>query len=124
MSDREGVHRCSACNQKKGQWLQLKDGRWVCYDCAARIGKDAWVGSQAHECPGCGAKLDGATNVDDGGEPKPGDVTVCMYCSMGLIFETDKLRRLTLAEESRLPREMRRNLMRARWAVNKMRSMS
>jgi hypothetical protein len=39
-------------------------------------------------CPKCGATLSGATSADAGRaiRPKPGDVTVCMYCAQLLMF--------------------------------------
>ena len=41
------------------------------------------------ECPGCGRKLDAARNADRGlkSRPKPGDLTICFYCTAYLEFQ-------------------------------------
>lgn len=60
------------------------------------------------DCPKCGIHLDGATE-SNGQEtnPKPGDISVCVYCGTFLMFdEEDKklsLRRLTDEEFITLP---------------------
>ena len=37
-------------------------------------------------CPGCGRKLDAATEMGERGAPSAGDVSVCAYCGMLLVF--------------------------------------
>ncbi len=49
-------------------------------------------------CPGCGNANDGATGIIGMGSPEPGDVTVCAYCGMVLVF-TDTLRTRILSNE-------------------------
>jgi hypothetical protein len=41
----------------------------------------------APSCPACGARLDGATDVELAGHvAQPGDATVCAYCVAWLVF--------------------------------------
>jgi hypothetical protein len=40
-------------------------------------------------CPGCGKKLDGATDWSGNAAPSPGDVTVCIDCGEISEFEPD-----------------------------------
>jgi hypothetical protein len=48
------------------------------------------------KCPNCGTHLDAATEVgsDDGKRPSPGDLTVCIECSVPLVFKADLSMRL------------------------------
>lgn len=51
-------------------------------------------------CPTCGAGFDAASAVD--GEdvaPKPGDISVCLYCGEWLMFDDDTLPTLKPTEE-------------------------
>lgn len=44
----------------------------------------------AGRCTACGAAADAATEAAPGGQrPKPGDVTVCLYCGHIMIFADD-----------------------------------
>jgi hypothetical protein len=46
-------------------------------------------------CPACQHKLDGASHPgDDSKKPKPGDISVCISCSVVLEFQTDLTLRL------------------------------
>lgn len=57
--------------------------------------KSPWAGPRPepasgqldHEphCPSCGTKLDGWTALDKG-QPKPGDITICLECVTVLVF--------------------------------------
>ncbi len=56
-----------------------------------------------YPCPSCGKRLDRSTGVSEEGEylkeevePRPGDITVCVYCSEVLTFTEDmQLRQAT-----------------------------
>jgi hypothetical protein len=52
------------------------------------------------ECLGCGKSLDGATDTSLlDGAPKPGDLTICVYCGHLMAFtKTMRLRQLTKIE--------------------------
>ena len=51
-------------------------------------------------CPKCFTILSAATNMDDENlRPKPGDVTVCLYCAEVLVFNEDLTLRRPLAGE-------------------------
>lgn len=71
------------------------------------------------DCPKCGIHLDGATE-SNGQEtnPKPGDISVCVYCGTFLIFDEEdrqlSLRRLTDEEFIKLPDEVQRELQRVK----------
>lgn len=44
----------------------------------------------ASPCPVCNAKLDAATCASQAGRsPRPGDITVCLYCATILVFNPD-----------------------------------
>lgn len=60
--------------------------------------KTSWIA--AGECPYCGAKLEGHIAVEPpDASPEPGDYTVCLECSILLVFTEDMGVRLpTLAE--------------------------
>lgn len=60
------------------------------------------------DCPECGVQLNGAHMMTEGvwQEPKPGDLTVCVYCGTVLAYTGEGLRRTTkedlnLSEEER-----------------------
>ena len=41
-------------------------------------------------CPGCGKKLDAATEIPQGQrQPKPGDILICFKCGDVLVFGKD-----------------------------------
>ena len=51
------------------------------------------------KCLGCGKEVNGTTNAESGSRPKPGDVTVCLYCGHIMAFGKRLiLRELTSAE--------------------------
>ena len=52
-------------------------------------------------CPKCDAPLAAATSVRHPVGPKPGDLTVCRYCGVGLTFDDDlRVRAATEADLS------------------------
>lgn len=58
--------------------------------------KDTKTGRQ--HCPCCNEVLD-QTSSPDGAVPEPGDITLCGYCAVMLIFEADMaMRELTQIE--------------------------
>lgn len=50
-------------------------------------------------CPVCRAEIDGQTSVAGQFTPKPGDVTVCLYCQSILIFTEDLQTRIASYDE-------------------------
>lgn len=52
-------------------------------------------------CPSCNERLDGASNAeeDEDIEPKPRDITVCIYCGSLLIFNQDMSLRVGTIEQ-------------------------
>lgn len=52
-------------------------------------------------CPACGELVDGvqAINDEENPLPKPGDVTICIYCGELLIFDEDGKERVPTEEE-------------------------
>lgn len=40
-----------------------------------------------NRCPYCEARLDAASHTTEKIAPKPGDLTVCMYCASVLVFD-------------------------------------
>ncbi len=71
-----------------------------------------------HVCPGCGAKLNGATSLEDSKAPNPGDYSVCLYCTAFLVFmEELAMRFMTEEELVELPDEQRIALQRMRRAI-------
>lgn len=70
-------------------------------------------------CPICFHELDSATDIVGNDKPKPGDLSVCLYCAELLVFD-DALRHVSLDEngglESLEPEE-RRLLLLAQKAV-------
>lgn len=58
------------------------------------------------KCPWCETILDAASNVEGTNAPKPGDYTICIYCTMFLFFDDNlRLRRATKLEEKELNRD-------------------
>ncbi len=61
-------------------------------------------------CSSCGELLDAANNRD-GHNPKPGDLTLCVYCgAMSSFTETLHIRAMTPEEFRELPAELRAEL--------------
>jgi hypothetical protein len=67
---------------------------------AIRVGREHKISSRA--CVECGRMLDGATGIcddpDDPIIPCEGDLTVCSYCGLVLVFTNGGLRSGTQAE--------------------------
>lgn len=53
----------------------------------------------ASECPECGKKLDAATGVQADQAPRPGDVSICIYCRTWLRFTDDLTLRIMTKED-------------------------
>lgn len=53
-----------------------------------------------NRCPHCEHILEGATGVTTQNAPKPGDVTLCIYCAAVLVFQDDMRVRLPVEEEA------------------------
>lgn len=53
-----------------------------------------------NRCPNCTHILEEATGVTTDDAPKPGDVTLCIYCAAVLVFTDDMMVRLPTEEES------------------------
>jgi hypothetical protein len=50
-------------------------------------------------CPSCGKALDATSEAGGNGAPKPGDITLCIYCGHLMAFANDlTLRELTDGE--------------------------
>jgi hypothetical protein len=49
-------------------------------------------------CPSCGKFLDGATGIGESRDPRPGMVSICLYCGHIMAF-TDDLRLRELNDE-------------------------
>lgn len=61
-------------------------------------------------CPECRSTLDGATGVDHDERPKPGDVSLCLYCGTILVFEEDRLRRAQEKDLAEIPETDKKKL--------------
>lgn len=71
-------------------------------------------------CPACKSKLDGATGTEAGATPKPGDLSVCCYCTVVLEFNTDlTVRQAPQSVLDSLSIEESTKLQLARWAIGK-----
>lgn len=58
-------------------------------------------------CPVCGEELNGALSVHGLALPKPGDATLCVYCTSWAIYQKDMtLRPATAAEQAAIKEEM------------------
>lgn len=53
----------------------------------------------AARCPACLKTLDGATDPFGGLTPAAGDLSVCLYCTVRLIFNTDLTLRVLRDDE-------------------------
>ena len=79
----------------------------------------------AATCPTCGMKLTAASAVEGAHAPRPGDPTVCGYCSVALVFTEGLLvRRMTDVDRLALPFETLDEIERARRAVRVLRNRS
>ena len=64
------------------------------------------IKTRGQVCPVCGSLLDAASSIDHDKKPKPGDVSICIYCAYPLIFEenyrirepTDEERKVIMAD--------------------------
>jgi hypothetical protein len=67
------------------------------------------------QCPGCLARMDGATAIDVKKkiQPKPGDMGVCCFCGVLLTYEEKLTSHIATEDElASLPPEMRETLER------------
>ena len=54
------------------------------------------------QCPTCGTRLTGTTDITpENARPKPGDLSVCVYCGAILTFTATMTLRLLSAAEAR-----------------------
>jgi hypothetical protein len=53
------------------------------------------------QCLGCGELLDGATGVSNRNRPKPGSISICIYCGHIAVFADDLSLRKPTGEEMR-----------------------
>lgn len=74
-------------------------------------------------CPVCNHIINGATDIGNTDHiPKPGDVSVCFYCTSFLQFNDNlKLTEMTNLEVAELDHETRMIIVHARNAIKKMR---
>ncbi len=62
-------------------------------------------------CPACLTTLSGAKDPEGTATPKPGDGSVCVYCTAALIFNSDLTLRVMRPDEyEALPPKLRREL--------------
>ena len=77
------------------------------------------------QCPECKSKIDGASPCGDDDElvPTPGDLSMCLYCGVWLLFDEQLLPsiRATELDERMAPAAMRREAeaIRAAWRERK-----
>ena len=58
-------------------------------------------------CPACLKTLDGVTDPFSGKTPQPGDISICAYCALRLVFNTDlTVRALSADEIEALPKAL------------------
>ena len=50
------------------------------------------------QCPSCNKLLDGFTSIQLGHEPKPGDISVCLYCRKVLEFTNNMKLKIASAD--------------------------
>lgn len=50
-------------------------------------------------CPVCGARQDAATNLTQQEGPKPGDLTVCLYCQTVCRFAGEEMQLVVVGQE-------------------------
>lgn len=68
-------------------------------------------------CPACHARLTAATHFQNS-TPKPGDITVCAYCSTLCTFNTDMtMRSLRIDELEALPQELKAKVRQYQFAT-------
>lgn len=69
-------------------------------------------------CPACLTKLSAATGLRPTGGPRPGDVSVCVYCGIYLEFNSD-LTVSTMTDEqfAALPQDSQHQLTNARLTI-------
>lgn len=56
-------------------------------------GRDGIFATAAYHCPYCGCLHDAAMAANDGGCPRPGDVTICLQCAGVLLFDPSMIAR-------------------------------
>ena len=57
-------------------------------------------------CPNCGKVLDAVTSVFEEARPRPGDISLCIYCGVGLRFIDGQFTRaMNDFEEAQLPED-------------------
>lgn len=70
------------------------------------------------QCPECGSKIDGSTPCGDDSElhPEPGDISMCLYCGVWLLFDAHLLPTIRATElDARMaPIELQREAERIR----------
>lgn len=72
-------------------------------------------------CPECNTKLDAASSLREGLTPKAGDFTVCIACSVILVYEPGLIVRLAGKDELRkLDAETLFDLVRTQTAIREM----
>lgn len=69
-------------------------------------------------CPACFIAVDDVAGINTKDEsPNPGDLGICPYCGVFLVFsENSSLRLMTDDEFSRLPEQMKKLLLRSKQA--------
>lgn len=79
-----------------------------------------------HHCPSCNASIDAISDSSNEDKtPKPGDISVCLYCGSFLILlENFKPRLMFLNEIEILDDETRIQLIRIRRAIQRVHSKS
>ena len=81
------------------------------------IGSEDYRMPECH-CPYCGKKISAASNAIDEGEPKVGDVTICLYCGEVAMFDADlHLREPTADETIAIARDGRTDQLRKMWLM-------
>lgn len=75
-------------------------------------------------CPGCGHEINAVTDVGKdpaNPPPKPGDLTICVYCTCFMRFDDQLVRHvLTYEEIGDLPAEIRGMMVWARETIKQM----
>jgi hypothetical protein len=66
-------------------------------------------------CPHCGRGADGVTDPFEEEVPKPGDISICVYCRDVAVFQGDlSLRKMTEEEVAGMEPELTKQLEEAR----------
>lgn len=69
-------------------------------------------------CPKCNAILDSATDANGTLVPDPGDLSICFYCHVMLVFGEDMaLRELTEYEFKALPVDQKEMILKAQLEI-------